>query len=212
MEMKLTFWNLRPGAPVLAVSLTGSQTVACKRGGSSLSVIFTYYGADSSLGKDERLITFRLDDILSSHASPSAFSVLHHSSQGLKSLQEWRPVIDPLDSVPIRFRSDFSFGRRLVFNSEAGTDLKKEPTEGQPEMIETEIEYLQRKISVRESDGFQTLLPGESFTHTSSHLSQVSFETVDRIPVYNIGERYTYRFNGGEISWWDWGTKEVSWF
>ena len=55
-------------------------------------------------------------------------------------------------------------------------------------------------------EAFDCLTPGQSLTW---HLrtGQFCFEN-EALDFWN-GERYTYRYVGGEITWWDWGTKEI---
>lgn len=50
-----------------------------------------------------------------------------------------------------------------------------------------------------------TLLPGQSWEIETS-LGDVTFYEREG---FQVGEKYIYRYNGGEISWWNWGTKEV---
>jgi hypothetical protein len=48
------------------------------------------------------------------------------------------------------------------------------------------------------------LAPGESTTELTT-LYDYDFEEEG----LKIGEKYTFRYDGGEIPWWNWGTKEV---
>jgi hypothetical protein len=49
------------------------------------------------------------------------------------------------------------------------------------------------------------LAPGESSTE---HTALWDYEFEDG--GFEVGEKYTFRYDGGEIRWWNWGTKEVS--
>ena len=62
-----------------------------------------------------------------------------------------------------------------------------------------------QKISVGKSDTFVSLLPGES--HTTGPINFYPHHDYDE--EFELGERYQYQYIGGEIKWWDWGTKEV---
>jgi hypothetical protein len=61
----------------------------------------------------------------------------------------------------------------------------------------------EQSIVSLDSDAYCTLNPGERFIHNTTILSTAKFHTEGRENIYQVGGRFIYRFNGGEVSWWD---------
>lgn len=61
------------------------------------------------------------------------------------------------------------------------------------------------KVVVGQDSNFLSLKPGES--HSTTRRIYPDHEFVED---FEVGKTYSFRYLGGEISWWDWGTKEVS--
>ena len=79
-----------------------------------------------------------------------------------------------------------------------------------PEIVDNELEEFvvgdsEKNLKSHTSFEFHTLYPGQSITSTTRlHPDGIYQED------FRLGERYTYRFNGKVLRWWDWGTMEVS--
>ena len=61
------------------------------------------------------------------------------------------------------------------------------------------------EVIIGRSDAFISLAPGESHTVGPASLYPNHYFLKE----FEAGTRYSYQYIGGEISWWDWGTKEV---
>lgn len=61
------------------------------------------------------------------------------------------------------------------------------------------------ELVVGKSDGFISLASGESHTIGPIHF----YPNHNFLKEFDAGAKYSYQYIGGEIPWWDWGTKEV---
>ena len=61
------------------------------------------------------------------------------------------------------------------------------------------------EVVIAKSDVFISLAPGESHTTGPIHFYPYHYFLKE----FEAGVKYSYQYTGGEISWWDWGTKEV---
>lgn len=76
--------------------------------------------------------------------------------------------------------------------------------------IQPEDEDEPRDLTVGESvesgaDCFQTLFPGQSYEIRTT----LADTELDGDARFEVGKKYVFRYNGDELEWWDWGTKEV---
>lgn len=62
------------------------------------------------------------------------------------------------------------------------------------------------EVLVGKNDAFTSLAPGESHTTGPIQFYPNHYFLKD----FEVGANYSYQYTGGDISWWDWGTKEVS--
>ena len=61
-------------------------------------------------------------------------------------------------------------------------------------------------VIVDKNHGFISLAPGESHIIDPIHFYPNHFFLED----FQVGEKYSFQYTGDVISWWDWGTLEVS--
>ncbi len=61
------------------------------------------------------------------------------------------------------------------------------------------------EVVVGRSDAFISLASGESHTIGPFHFYPNHYFLTE----FDAGAKYSYQYIGGEIPWWDWGTKEV---
>ena len=64
------------------------------------------------------------------------------------------------------------------------------------------------KVVVGKSSTFISLAPGESYVAGPIEFYPDHNFTKD----FEAGAKYSYQYIGGDISWWNWGTKEVGRF
>lgn len=62
------------------------------------------------------------------------------------------------------------------------------------------------RIQVTGNGCFTSLKPGESYSVTYSDLLYPWGEFAEE---FKVGEKYSYRYNGGVVKWWDWGSLGV---
>ena len=60
-------------------------------------------------------------------------------------------------------------------------------------------------IIVGEDGRFESLAPGKSITYTTRLYPDFKF-----VDDFQKGQKYSWQYVGGDIAWWDWGSKEVS--
>ena len=61
-------------------------------------------------------------------------------------------------------------------------------------------------VIVGKDHDFVSLAPGESHITGPIHF----YPNHDFLEDFQVGEKYSFQYTGGDISWWDWGTLEVS--
>jgi hypothetical protein len=125
----------------------------------SVDYHFTVSVKYENTSSNARSVTFR-NDFLDWVINGIGFSLLHHTSEGAKQIEQQGPdcLGQFLDDIP---------------------------------------EY----EDVSTSRNYQSLGPGESF-EMDFNLFEIEFAEG-----FEKGHIYSYRFNGGHLGWWDWGTK-----
>ena len=86
----------------------------------------------------------------------------------------------------------------IRYSENSAERIWEEDVCGFPGPVEEDV-----KIMI-EDTGFVSLAPGEIYTTLVHFYPLHDFENE-----FLAGERYSFRYYGREISWWDWGTFEV---